>query len=165
MQDSWSTTLIVTISAALVSHLSHSRYHPSMLNDQATHVWLKTCDPVPLWAAVTAILTVPLLITQGVGFLSPSSATSLSLVYPCFLLALAASVSLYRLSPFHPLAKYPGPFILRISKLWSAWVAHQGKTHVYIKELHDRYGPIVRIGGFVLTALQSSLMHGPFTRA
>ncbi|PPQ75940.1 hypothetical protein CVT26_006346, partial [Gymnopilus dilepis] len=50
------------------------------------------------------------------------------------------------------------PFILRISKLWSAWVAHQGKTHVYIKELHDRYGPIVRIGPNELSTVEKNLI-------
>ncbi|KAI0265982.1 high nitrogen upregulated cytochrome P450 monooxygenase 2 [Gloeopeniophorella convolvens] len=52
----------------------------------------------------------------------------------------------YRLSPWHPLAKHPGPVLARVSKLWSAMISAQGKQHIYYKNLHERYGDVVRIG-------------------
>ncbi|KAF6743654.1 cytochrome P450 [Ephemerocybe angulata] len=52
----------------------------------------------------------------------------------------------YRLSSLHPLSRYPGPFLCKISKLWIIWLAYRGKLHLYYKSLHDIYGPIVRIG-------------------
>jgi hypothetical protein len=55
---------------------------------------------------------------------------------------------MYRLSPFHPLAKYPGPVIAKTSKLWAAYVCARGDLHRYYKNLHNRYGDVVRVGKF-----------------
>lgn len=53
----------------------------------------------------------------------------------------------YRLSPFHPLAKYPGPLLCKISKGWFAYVTTQGKAHIYVLKLHKQLGSdIIRIG-------------------
>lgn len=46
------------------------------------------------------------------------------------------------------MAKYPGPLLCKLSKFRLAWLFHQGKVHLYLKKLHDKYGPIVRIGKF-----------------
>ncbi|EMD31379.1 hypothetical protein CERSUDRAFT_119768 [Gelatoporia subvermispora B] len=62
-----------------------------------------------------------------------------------FLAALVTSVVFYRLSPFHPLAKYPGPLYLKISRIPLTWIAMQGKEHLVIQKLHDWYGDVVRI--------------------
>ena len=53
---------------------------------------------------------------------------------------------MYRLLPFHPLAKYPGPAIAKTSKLWAAYLSGKGDLHRYYKSLHDRYGDVVRVG-------------------
>ena len=80
---------------------------------------------------------------------------------------LVGSIVAYRISPFHPLANYPGPFVAKISKLWmvcpfipassvcSLWadgptqlfISSTGKPHEYYARLHEKYGDIVRIGG------------------
>jgi len=60
--------------------------------------------------------------------------------------ALGAFVLGYRLSPLHPLAKFPGPIACKVSKWWFAYKVTQGKAHVYNRELHARYGDVVRIG-------------------
>jgi hypothetical protein len=52
----------------------------------------------------------------------------------------------YRLSPFHPLAKYPGPITAKMSKWWAAYIGARGYMYRYYKGLHDRYGDVVRIG-------------------
>lgn len=55
----------------------------------------------------------------------------------------------YRISPFHPLARYPGPFLAQISKLWAAWItAKDGNLHRIIRELHAEYGDVVRVGAW-----------------
>ncbi|KIJ45855.1 hypothetical protein M422DRAFT_226922 [Sphaerobolus stellatus SS14] len=75
-----------------------------------------------------------------------------------FTVALLASIVAYRLSPFHPLSKYPGPYICKISKIWTAWIAVEGKLHLYHQDLHRRYGPIVRVGPNELSIVDADLV-------
>ena len=48
----------------------------------------------------------------------PSSNPNLLRTYAIFYTTLISSVVFYRLSPFHPLAKYPGPVLAKVSNLW-----------------------------------------------
>ncbi|KAJ7766762.1 cytochrome P450, partial [Mycena metata] len=66
--------------------------------------------------------------------------------YLVFLATLSVSIAAYRLSPFHPLAQYPGPALGKVTKLWGLWIAWRGYTHIYCKKLHDTYGPYIRTG-------------------
>lgn len=59
---------------------------------------------------------------------------------------LGSSVGLYRVSPWHPLARFPGPIALRLTKLSLASISRGGRRNVYTQQLHQRYGDIVRIG-------------------
>ncbi|RSL41892.1 hypothetical protein CEP53_012490 [Fusarium sp. AF-6] len=45
-----------------------------------------------------------------------------------------------------PLRKYPGPTLAGCTNLWRLSVVRRGSYHVKIKELHNKYGPVVRIG-------------------
>lgn len=56
------------------------------------------------------------------------------------------AVTTYRLGPWHPLAKYPGPWWWCISSLKLAYVSYLGRRHFVIDNLHKKYGPFVRIG-------------------
>ncbi len=56
------------------------------------------------------------------------------------------ATGIYRLSPFHPLASYPGPWLWRLSSSRLAYISYLGKRHIVIDELHRKYGPFVRIG-------------------
>jgi len=60
---------------------------------------------------------------------------------------LGLSISLYRLSPWHPIAQYPGPLLCKISKIYWALVTRDGQQHKLLAVLHRQYGEIVRIGG------------------
>lgn len=64
----------------------------------------------------------------------------------------------YRLSSFHPLAKFPGPHLCKLSKFWTAWIAFRGDLHRYHKEVHRRYGPIVRVGPNELSVVEADLI-------
>ena len=75
-----------------------------------------------------------------------ATSTAILLSLSVFYLALLISIISYRLSPWHPLASYPGPAIAKISKLWGAVIMAKGKNHEYFKHLHGKYGPYVRIG-------------------
>ncbi|KAL1708098.1 cytochrome P450 [Schizophyllum commune] len=63
-----------------------------------------------------------------------------------YLVFVSASVVAYRLSPFHPLASYPGPTLAKISKWYIAYYVARGTRHLLIRDLHARYGSWVRIG-------------------
>ncbi|CVL08128.1 related to pisatin demethylase / cytochrome P450 monooxygenase [Fusarium mangiferae] len=45
-----------------------------------------------------------------------------------------------------PLRKYPGPPVAGWTNLWRLRTVLEGSYHVKIKELHEKYGPVVRIG-------------------
>ena len=47
--------------------------------------------------------------------------------------------SVYRLW-FHPLAKYPGPFLARISNIHQTWHAYTGERHLNLYQQHEKYG-------------------------
>ncbi|KAK4031758.1 cytochrome P450 [Parachaetomium inaequale] len=45
-----------------------------------------------------------------------------------------------------PLRKFPGPFLAGYTNLWRIAQVRTGRYHLNIKKLHEKYGPIVRIG-------------------
>ena len=45
----------------------------------------------------------------------------------------------------HPLRSYPGPFLARATVIIYQRKSLQGYCHLWIQELHKRYGPVVRI--------------------
>ncbi|KAH6673039.1 pisatin demethylase [Halenospora varia] len=53
-------------------------------------------------------------------------------------------VAIYRLY-FHPLAKYPGPLLARISPVPVTIALLRGRIPFYVKAAHDKYGPVVRV--------------------
>ncbi|RYP71160.1 hypothetical protein DL771_004960 [Monosporascus sp. 5C6A] len=61
-----------------------------------------------------------------------------------FLLILPVSLAVYRLR-FHPLSKIPGPRLAAITPLWYAYHIRKSRLWLLGQELHDKYGPAVRI--------------------
>jgi hypothetical protein len=62
-------------------------------------------------------------------------------------ISLGSSIAVYRISPFHPLARVPGPALAKISRLWAARNVTVGRQHLVSHELFDRYqSDIVRTG-------------------
>jgi hypothetical protein len=55
-------------------------------------------------------------------------------------------IAIYRLSPFHPLAQYPGPVLPKLSKWYTTYICYNGKLHLWYQSLHNQYGDIVRVG-------------------
>ncbi|KAI0319094.1 cytochrome P450 [Amylostereum chailletii] len=74
--------------------------------------------------------------------------------------ALALVTVAYRLSPFHPLAKFPGPLINKITSLRIAYIVYTGHRHTYIADLHQKYGKFVRTGPKTLS-INSHAAVGP----
>ena len=54
----------------------------------------------------------------------------------------------HRLSPWHPLASYPGPFMAKTTSLWLTYISYTGKRYLILDALHARYGPFLRIGPY-----------------
>lgn len=46
---------------------------------------------------------------------------------------------------FSPLAKYPGPFWAKLTKLYRAYLSLRGYAHRDFIALHKKYGKIVRV--------------------
>ncbi|KAJ3564809.1 hypothetical protein NP233_g8047 [Leucocoprinus birnbaumii] len=69
-----------------------------------------------------------------------------SAIISAFLSGLFASIAVYRLSPWHPLAQYPGPTLAKLSKWYMAYWIAKGNRHLKLQEWHRVYGPWIRIG-------------------
>ncbi|KAF7317104.1 hypothetical protein HMN09_00445100 [Mycena chlorophos] len=112
----------------------------------ACHTVFRRLEPRSLLVFGILLALIPALLTPLFLPHASSVFTAMLYTFAVYLLSLVSSVVIYRLSPFHPLAKYPGPLIGRISKVWFAVIALSGKQHLYYKTLHERYGDVVRIG-------------------
>ena len=136
---------------------------PSILahRTQACHLIFNRFEPQDLTSLITLLLLVP----SGLSTLfHPHSSILIYilLAFTTYLGTLLCSIVLYRLSPFHPLAEYPGPVLCKISKLYSAWISLGGKQHFHYRRLHEKYGDVVRVGAAGLTHLEgASILHAP----
>lgn len=63
---------------------------------------------------------------------------------------LFASIVVYRLSPWHPLARYPGPALRKVSQARTILAAKRGVQYLELKQLHEQHGSIVRTGACLL---------------
>ena len=77
-------------------------------------------------------------------------------VFSVFFISLFTSITLYRVSPWHPLAKYPGPLICKLTQFHLATLSLRGKQHIYFAKMHEKYGDIVRVGKFYLLRIRVS---------
>ena len=103
-------------------------------------------EPANIPATLLLLIAVPALPHYFLATTSPSSSVTFILSYLLFYLSLTGSIIAYRISPVHPLANYPGPISLKVSKLIGMYHASTGKQHTFLKSLHDKYGPFVRVG-------------------
>ncbi|KAM3565576.1 hypothetical protein MY1884_000109 [Beauveria asiatica] len=55
------------------------------------------------------------------------------------------AVIVYRVF-FHPLAKYPGPFLAKITDAYQLYHAYKGDRHLEFWRMHQKYGKVVRFG-------------------
>ncbi|TCD67925.1 hypothetical protein EIP91_011789 [Steccherinum ochraceum] len=110
--------------------------------------WLvyKNFEPENLLAHLILLIILPGVIVQQS---SPqfSSWTSAALaIYISFWATLFVLIVAYRISLFHPLAKFPGPLMCKITKWTLALEYGKGQARDYFIQLHEKYGDVVRIG-------------------
>ncbi|KAH8897433.1 cytochrome P450 [Thozetella sp. PMI_491] len=60
------------------------------------------------------------------------------------LMLLAALAVTYRLT-FHPLRSYPGPLAAKFTSAYGAWFVWRQNFHLKSVQLHEKYGPVVRV--------------------
>ncbi|KAI0759727.1 hypothetical protein BD413DRAFT_487319 [Trametes elegans] len=120
--------LVGAVAAGLTAHQIFKRYEPEGI---PAHAALLVLPPALFASLLASYYTWPFAILAAGG---------------TYLATLVLSVLAYRLSPFHPLARYPGPVALKLSKLTMSRIASTGQQHKYIKALHEKYGDAVRTG-------------------
>ena len=116
-------------------YLIFKRFEPVLVRQ---HFWLLAVPP----ALVAACVLSP--------HYAPARAALLAFGVHCA--TILGATLLYRAGPWHPLARYPGPYVYRLSKIALAWRTSDGKQFEHLKRLHDRYGDIVRVGEWHLHA-------------
>jgi hypothetical protein len=113
---------------------------------QACHLVYNKLEPQKIVWHTLLLIVIPLSSSLLLLPHIPNVFTAVLWSWSVYIGTLLTSTVLYRLSPFHPLAKYPGPLICRITKIWFAMKSWSGKQHLYYYDLHQQYGDIVRIG-------------------
>ncbi|TCD68033.1 hypothetical protein EIP91_011644 [Steccherinum ochraceum] len=120
---------LLTVGVALLTHFIFNRYEPILF---AIISFLLVLVPL--------CLSLPFQNSYGVS-------SSIGLSFTIYHATLLASIAVYRLSPFHPLARYPGPVLNKLSSWWLLRIGLSGKRHVFIQDTHRRYNSdVVRIG-------------------
>lgn len=96
-----------------------------------------------------------------------SSVSSASLILSSYLAALFTSMTVYRVF-FHPLRKFPGPFIAKITRLYMPFTNRHGRMH-HIQNAHFQtyHSDIIRVGPnelFICRPDAVQLIHGARSR-
>ncbi|KAI0812259.1 cytochrome P450 [Irpex lacteus] len=121
----------MTVLVEIASFATYLIYHYLEPEDPKAHFALLIITPASL-----AIFPAP---TAGL--------LTFALTFLQYWTSIIVFTILYRLSPFHPLASYPGPFAARISKFWAAYNTFtRGDMHRTLRALHEKYGEVVRVG-------------------
>ena len=106
----------------------------------------KHVEPRHSGVLLLLLLGVPCALAVALRSSFPSPASALLTCTALHLASLATSVAIYRLSPLHPLADYPGPTLCKLSRLPVLYVTYTGRSTRYFRDLHAQYGVFVRIG-------------------
>ncbi|OQU93626.1 hypothetical protein CLAIMM_00108 [Cladophialophora immunda] len=61
-----------------------------------------------------------------------------------YIATILTSMTLYRVF-FHPLNRFPGPLFCKITRFVATYHALQRDTHVWLHDLHEKYGDVVRV--------------------
>lgn len=110
---------------------------------QLTHLTFRSYEPEDITHAFLIALPGAL---GSLYFVTPFTLWTTSIAVGTYLAVLCVSVIAYRLSPFHPLARYPGPLLNKVTQLAPMWTVFTGRQHLVNHALHAKYGPIVRVG-------------------
>ncbi|EPE03358.1 cytochrome p450 [Ophiostoma piceae UAMH 11346] len=65
---------------------------------------------------------------------------------------------------FHPLAKFPGPFPAKITRLWITWKCYKEREPYMLQELSKKYGPVFRISPTLLHVSDATKLPAIYSR-
>lgn len=122
-----------TVSIGICSHLYFIRGE----HDQHAHQWILRI--------LTGTVALTLVVLFKTKFYFLQSIIITTLLTASYFLGLYGSILLYRLA-FHPLRRFPGPFWAKVSNLYHGYMVRRSDNYLWIRTLHERYGPIVRTG-------------------
>ncbi|KIW74788.1 hypothetical protein Z517_11558 [Fonsecaea pedrosoi CBS 271.37] len=138
----------LAIVTALVSHAVYNRREPTVASFFRNLVIL---------VALYAVLTTR--IPQG-----PLTVRSSTVLFTgLYLTALSLSITVYRLF-LHPLRRFPGPTLGKLTRWTSAYYMATGRMHEWLPAMHAKYGDIVRFGPNELSFGDTGsvkYLHGP----
>jgi hypothetical protein len=135
--------------------LSSSKSLTHNTTNQGSHLYFRYLEPRSAQSLTTLLFLVPALLSVPIFHCIRRPFAAVLLAFTAYPVLLIFFTLAYRLSPFHPLASYPGPVIAKLSKWWGAYVSVRGDPHRYLKNLHDRYGDIVRVGQRALLTMMT----------
>ncbi|KAF8258059.1 high nitrogen upregulated cytochrome P450 monooxygenase 2 [Lactarius quietus] len=124
-----------------------------------SHLYFRHLEPRSNVSLLILLIFVPTLLSIPISYHVRYPFASVPLAFASYGTFLVFFTVSYRLSPLHPLAKYPGPVIAKTSKWWGAYIGTRGDLHLYYKSLHDRYGDVVRVGPNELCIRDASIIH------
>ncbi|RAL04151.1 cytochrome P450 [Aspergillus ibericus CBS 121593] len=131
-------TMISSIQTAILAGiLSHVAYFHHGEHHLYGTIYLK------LFGALYTTSVALLHVSWGTAWMEAWATVSLHAT--SYLVGVFGSLLVYRLM-FNPLADFPGPWAARISSLWFPLQFRNNNRHFKLVELHDRYGPYIRIG-------------------
>lgn len=111
-----------------------------------THYTFNRHEPTTPQPVLVTIFSVPSIWSLLFVYRSASLISATLFSFSTYFSVLALSIAAYRLSPFHPLASFPGTTISKLTKWWGVWETYDGHHYIRVHELHKKYGPIVRVG-------------------
>ncbi|RDX42005.1 high nitrogen upregulated cytochrome P450 monooxygenase 2 [Lentinus brumalis] len=143
-QPAYQNHTALSVAVSLVTHQIFRRYE--------TYSW---------FVHASLLLGPPTLVAASLSGTSESTRSLLQGFFqslPIHLITLSISILLYRLSPLHPLASYPGPLSRKVSMLIPAYLSLSGQKCQHTQTLHKKYGDVVRTGPNELSVIDTSAM-------
>ncbi|KAH0524178.1 hypothetical protein TsFJ059_009080 [Trichoderma semiorbis] len=135
LQASWELSALVSLLAGVASH--HLIFRPFEIDGYAWQILFIFLGSVFIF--VTAYI-------QLAGYGVMLALCRVSLIATAYSSGAAISIFMYR-AFFHPLNRFPGPFLAKISRFYAMNNAAKNiKAFEDIRSLHKKYGDIVRVG-------------------
>lgn len=115
----------------------------SLVAGVASHFLINSFEPV----SIRYFLAYPLCLAIVERTIFSFAPAQILLSFLAWLSALGTSILVYRLVlPIHPLHHIPGPLSAKSTQLCQFYSLFKGRPRVDQRRLHERYGPVIRIG-------------------